>query len=122
MTAPRVTPWRTVIVASKPGDLLLSRLMLNLNEPNKIADTSWITPGRYIGIWWGMHMKKNTWEMGPTHGASTENVLEYIDFAAKHNFSGVLVEGWNIGWEDWKSYDFLTPYPDFDIKKITDYA
>lgn len=122
MTAPRVTPWRTVIVADTPGGLLLSRLMLNLNEPNKIADTSWITPGRYIGVWWGMHMKKNTWEMGPKHGATTENVMKYIDFAAKHNFSGVLVEGWNTGWEDWKSFDFLTPYPDFNIKKITDYA
>lgn len=122
MTARRITPWRTVIVGDKPADLLLSRLMLNLNEPNKIVDTSWITPGRYIGIWWGMHMKKNTWEMGPIHGATTENVMKYIDFAAKHNFSGVLVEGWNKGWEDWKSFDFLTSYPDFDIRKITDYA
>lgn len=119
---PFVTPWRTLIIAEKAGDLLLSRLMLNLNEPSKIKDTSWIKPGRYIGIWWGMHMKKYTWEMGPNHGAKTENVLRYIDFAAKYHFSGVLVEGWNKGWEDWKSYDFLESYPDFDIKKITDYA
>lgn len=120
--APFITPWRTLIIAEKASDLLLSRLMLNLNEPSKINDTSWIKPGRYIGIWWGMHMKKYTWEMGPNHGAKTENVLRYIDFASKYHFSGVLVEGWNKGWEDWKSYDFLESYPDFDIKKITEYA
>ena len=119
---PFQSPWRTLIIAENAGDLLLSRLMLNLNEPNKIADTSWIKPGRYIGIWWGMHMKKTTWEMGPNHGAKTENVMRHIDFAAKHNFSGVLVEGWNLGWEDWKNFEFTKPYPDFDIQKITDYA
>jgi len=119
---PFQTPWRTLIIAENAGDLLLSRLMLNLNEPNKIEDTSWIKPGRYIGIWWGMHMKKYTWEMGPNHGAKTDNVLRYIDFAAKHQFSGVLVEGWNLGWEDWKSFEFYKPYPDFNIQKITDYA
>jgi len=119
---PFQTPWRTLIIAENAGDLLLSRLMLNLNEPNKIDDTSWIKPGRYIGIWWGMHMKKNTWEIGPNHGAKTENVLKYIDFAAKHKFAGVLVEGWNFGWEDWKNFEFDQPYADFDIKKITDYA
>lgn len=119
---PFQTPWRTLIIAQSAGDLLLSRLMLNLNEPNKIEDVSWIKPGRYIGIWWSMHMKKNTWEMGPNHGAKTENVLRYIDFAAQNHFSGVLVEGWNRGWEDWKSFDFIQSYPDFDIKKITDYA
>ncbi|WP_165021563.1 glycoside hydrolase family 97 protein [Dysgonomonas sp. ZJ279] len=122
MTAPHVTPWRTMIIADSPGDLLLSRLMLNLNEPSKIEDTSWITPGRYIGIWWGMHMKEYTWDQGPKHGATTENVIKYIDFAAKHNFAGVLVEGWNKGWEDWQSFEFSIPYPDFDIAKITDYA
>lgn len=119
---PSVSPWRTLIVAKSAGDLMLSRLMLNLNEPSQIEDTSWIKPGRYIGIWWGMHMKTNTWYMGPTHGAETSNVLRYIDFAAKHNFAGVLVEGWNKGWEDWKSFEFSTPYPDFDIKKITEYG
>lgn len=119
---PSVSPWRTLIVAKSAGDLMLSRLMLNLNEPSQIEDTSWIKPGRYIGIWWGMHMKTNTWDMGPTHGAETSNVLRYIDFAARHNFAGVLVEGWNKGWEDWKSFEFSTPYPDFDIKKITEYG
>lgn len=121
-TAPTHTPWRTMIIAGSAGDLLLSRLMLNLNEPNQLGDVSWIKPGRYIGIWWGMHMKKYTWEAGPNHGAATDNVLRYIDFAAKHQFSGVLVEGWNKGWEDWKSFEFDKPYPDFDIKTITDYA
>lgn len=122
MKAPHNTPWRTVIIADTPGDLLLSGLMLNLNEPCKIEDTSWIHPGRYVGIWWGMHMKKYTWEQGPEHGAKTENVIKYIDFAAKHNFEGVLVEGWNKGWEDWKTFDFTAPYSDFDISRITDYA
>lgn len=122
MKAPHTTPWRTMIIAESAGDLLLSRLMLNLNEPSKIEDTSWIQPGRYIGIWWGMHMKKYTWEEGPKHGATTENTIRYIDFAAKHNFQGVLVEGWNKGWEDWKSFEFTAPYSDFDIAKITDYA
>ena len=120
--APFNTPWRTMIIANSAGDLMLSRLMLNLNEPNKLGDVSWIKPGRYIGIWWAIHMEKYTWKAGPTHGAKTESVLRYIDFAAKHNFSGVLVEGWNKGWEDWKDFKFTEPYPDFDIKKITDYA
>jgi len=122
MKATHVSPWRTMIIADNAGDLLLSRLMLNLNEPSKIEDTSWIQPGRYVGIWWGMHMKKYTWEQGPKHGATTENTMKYIDFAAKHNFEGVLVEGWNKGWEDWKSFEFTQPYPDFDIAKISDYA
>jgi alpha-glucosidase len=104
--APSTTPWRTVIIAKSTGDLMLSRLMLNLNEPNKLGDVSWIKPGRYIGIWWAIHMEKYTWKAGPNHGAKTENVLRYIDFAAKHNFSGVLVEGWNKGWEDWKDFQF----------------
>lgn len=120
--APFNTPWRTMIIANSAGDLMLSRLMLNLNEPNKLGNVSWIKPGRYIGIWWAIHMEKYTWKAGPTHGAKTENVLRYIDFAAKHKFSGVLVEGWNKGWEDWKDFKFTEPYPDFDIKKITDYA
>ena len=120
--APFNTPWRTMIIASSAGDLMLSRLMLNLNESNKLGNVSWIKPGRYIGIWWAIHMEKYTWKAGPKHGANTENVLRYIDFAAKHKFSGVLVEGWNKGWEDWKDFKFTEPYPDFDIKKITDYA
>jgi len=124
---PFVSPWRTVIIARKPGELMLSRLMLNLNEPSKITDTSWIKPGRYIGIWWGMHLEKYTWGQGPKHGATTENTMRYLDFAAKHGFSGVLVEGWNEGWDgDWVTngdqFKFTKPYPDFDIKKITDYA
>lgn len=127
MKAPGVTPWRTLIIAEKPGDLILSRLMLNLNEPSKIKDTSWIKPGRYIGIWWGMHMEKYTWYQGPKHGATTANTKQYIDFASKHGFSGVLVEGWNKGWEnDWtkegKKFSFTEAYSDFDIQEITKYA
>ncbi len=127
MQAPGTTPWRTLIIADTPGDLLLSRLMLNLNEPSKIEDTSWIKPGRYIGIWWGMHMNAYTWHIGPKHGATTENTKRYIDFAAKHGFSGVLVEGWNTGWEnDWTKegdkFSFTQAYPDFDIDGITAYA
>lgn len=125
--APFVSPWRTIIIADKPGDLITSYLILNLNEPCKIEDISWIEPQRYIGIWWGMHMEKYTWNMGPKHGATTKNTIEYIDFAAKHGFGGVLVEGWNYGWENnWTDegdkFNFTTPYPDFDIEKITNYA
>lgn len=124
---PLNTPWRTIIIAEKPGDLILSRMMLNLNEPCALEDVSWIEPGRYIGIWWGMHMKDYTWEAGDKHGATTENTKRYIDFAAAHGFSGVLVEGWNIGWDgDWSAngdqFSFTEAYPDFDIKEITDYA
>ena len=122
VTTQRATPWRTMIIAETAGDLLLSRLMLNLNEPSKLDDTSWIKPGRYIGIWWGMHMKKYTWEQGPKHGATTKITKEYIDFAAAHNFAGVLVEGWNYGWEQWKDYEFAVPYPDFNIAEISAYA
>lgn len=127
MKAPGVTPWRTLIIADKPGDLILSRLMLNLNEPCKVEDTSWIKPDRYIGIWWGMHMESYTWAPGPKHGATTENTMRYIDFAAKHGFSGVLVEGWNYGWEnDWTregdKFSFTRPYPDFNIEKVSKYA
>lgn len=125
--APFVSPWRYMIIAEKPGDLITSYLGLNLNDPCKIEDTSWIEPGRYIGIWWGMHMEKYTWYMGPKHGATTANTMRYIDFAAKHGFSGVLVEGWNYGWENnWTSegdkFSFTKAYPDFDIEKITKYA
>lgn len=125
--APGVTPWRTLIIAESAADLLLSRLMLNLNEPSKIEDTSWITPGRYIGIWWDMHMGNNTWHLGPQHGATTANTKRYIDFAAKYGFSGVLVEGWNTGWEhDWTQeghrFSFTESYPDFDLPAVTAYA
>ena len=116
------TPWRTLTIASTPGELMTSRLMLNLNEPSKIKDTSWIEPGRYIGIWWSIHKKQNTWEMGPTHGATTQNVKKYIDFAARHGFSGVLAEGWNPGWGRGERVTYLKAYPDFDIEEVCRYA
>lgn len=124
---PMQSPWRTIIIAENPGDLMLSRLMLNLNEPCRIEDTSWCKPGRYIGIWWGMHMKDWTWEQGPKHGATTENTKRYIDFAAANGYDGVLVEGWNLGWDgDWNvngdKFSFTKSYPDFDLKEVTDYA
>lgn len=121
MKAPGVTPWRTMIVAESVGDLLLSRLMLNLNEPCRIQNTSWLQPGRYIGIWWTYHMHKHTWHTGPRHGATTANALRHIDFAARHGFQGVLIEGWNKGWDTYH-FNFTEPYPDFDLKQITDYA
>lgn len=121
VTDTRVSPWRTMIVAESAGDLLLSRLMLNLNEPCRIEDTSWIQPMRYVGIWWAYHMKHNTWHAGPDHGATTENTIRHIDFAAKNHFGGVLVEGWNEDWATWK-FSFTKPYADFDIQRITDYG
>lgn len=117
-----VTPWRTIVVCPTAGDLLLSRMMLNLNEPCAIDDTSWIEPGRYLGIWWCIHKKKNTWEMGPTHGATTDNVKRYIDFAARHDFAGVLAEGWNPGWGEGETVTYLRAYPDFDIDEVCRYA
>ncbi|MDV6167412.1 glycoside hydrolase family 97 protein [Flavobacterium sp. DG1-102-2] len=124
---PFYTPWRTVIVGKTPGDLAVSQLTLNLNEPSKIEDTSWIETSKYIGIWWGIHLDNYTWSQGPKHGATTKNTKEYIDFAAKNKLDGVLVEGWNIGWDgDWtadgSSFSFVKPYPDFDIEEITKYA
>lgn len=124
---PFQTPWRTIIVGKTPGDLVTSTLMLNLNEPSKIEDLSWITPSKYIGIWWGMHLEKFTWSQGPKHGATTKNTKEYIDFAAKNNFDGVLVEGWNEGWDgNWtdhgSAFSFVKPYPDFNLEEITKYA
>ena len=116
------TPWRTIIIGKRPGDLMTSRLMLNLNEPCQWEDTSWIEPGRYLGIWWSIHKKQNTWEMGPTHGATTENVKRYIDFAARHGFSGVLAEGWNPGWGEGEQISYLKSYPDFDIEEVCKYA
>ena len=125
--APFETPWRTLIVGEKPGDLVTSYLMLNLNEPCKLKDISWIKPSKYVGIWWGMHLEKYTWGQGPIHGATTANTERYIDFAAANGFSGVLVEGWNEGWDgDWPNngnvFSFTKPYPDFDIEKICKYA
>jgi alpha-glucosidase len=124
---PLVTPWRTIILAEKPGDLASSCLMLNLNDPCKIEDVSWIKPGKYIGIWWSMHQGIFTWSQGPKHGATTENTKKYIDFASENSFSGVLAEGWNRGWEgDWTqhgdSFSFTNSCPDFDIQEITSYA
>jgi alpha-glucosidase len=126
-STPFKTPWRTVQIAEKPGNLITSYLILNLNDPNKLGDVSWITSGKYVGIWWGMHIDKYTWGSGEKHGATTENAKRYIDFAAKYGFIGVLIEGWNIGWDgNWiqngSLFNFTTPYPDFDIKEVTRYA
>lgn len=121
VTDTRVSPWRTLIIADNAGDMMLSRLMLNLNEPCRIANTSWIKPQRYIGIWWCYHMRYNTWAAGPDHGATTENTKKYMDFAARNGFDAVLVEGWN---PDWATYKFVfdRAYPDFDIEAVTDYG
>ncbi len=126
VTTPFATPWRTMIIGDTPGDLVTSYMMLNLNDPCAIADASFCKPMKYIGVWWEMHLGNGTWYYGPEHGANTAHVKEYIDFAAENGIPGVLVEGWNIGWEgDWPRndhFDFTKPYPDFDIKEITDYA
>jgi hypothetical protein len=147
MQAPGTSPWRTVIVSDDAREILASKMTYNLNEPNKIEDTSWIKPVKYMGVWWEMITGKSSWSYtndlpsiqigitdystakpNGTHGATTANVKKYIDFASLHGFDGVLVEGWNIGWEDWfghhKDYvfDFLTPYPDFDLPGLRDYA
>lgn len=116
------SPWRTMIISKTAGGLLTSNLMLNLNEPSQIKDTSWIEPGRYIGIWWSIHKKQNTWEMGPAHGATIENVKRYMDFAARHGFSGVLAEGWNPGWGQGEKISYLESYPDFDMHEVTQYG
>jgi alpha-glucosidase len=125
--APSVTPWRTIQIADKPGDLITSYLILNLNEPNKIEDTSWIKPAKYVGIWWEMHLDKSTWGPGPNHGATTDNTKRYIDFAAEHGFDHVLVEGWNVGWdENWFEsgavFSFTEPMEDFDLEGMAQYA
>lgn len=125
-SAPLKTPWRTLQVQATPGDLITSYLILNLNEPNKLDDVSWIKPGKYNGMWWGMHIKTHTWEGGPKHGATTENMKELIDFASRHKLSAVLAEGWNEGWEgDWTvsgNFSFTKPYPDYDLDIISQYA
>ncbi|WP_194868017.1 glycoside hydrolase family 97 protein [Pseudoalteromonas sp. PPB1] len=117
------TPWRTIQIGAQATDLLNSRLILNLNEPNKLGDVSWVEPGKYLGIWWGMHIGKNTWGSGEKHGATTERTKEYLSFAAEHGFDGVLVEGWNTGWDgDWffngDVFSFTETYPDFDLDTI----
>lgn len=146
MQTPAKSPWRTIIVSDDARDILASKMTLNLNEPCVYEDTSWIKPTKYIGVWWEMITGKSTWaytylphvkldlvdysRLTPNgrHAANTEHVKEYIDFAAEHGFDAVLVEGWNIGWEDWigksKDYvfDFITPYPDFDVEEIERYA
>lgn len=147
MQTPCHTPWRTVMVTDDAREILASRLILNLNEPCAIEDTSWIKPVKYVGVWWEMITGKSDWaytqelpsvHLGVTdyaavkpsgrHAANNENVRRYIDFAAEHGFDQVLVEGWNVGWEDWfghtKDYvfDFVTPYPDFDIEALNNYA
>lgn len=146
MQTPCHTPWRTVIVSQNAADILSSKIVLNLNEPSKLEDVSWIKPQKYVGIWWEMHVDKSSWsysnvnnvKIGLTdwkslpphgrHGATTENTKKYIDFAAKNGFSGVLVEGWNVGWEDWfgnwkeNVFDFVTPYPDFNVDELQKYA
>ena len=144
---PTKTPWRTIMVSDDARNILASRLILNLNDPCALADTSWIKPVKYIGVWWEMITGKSSWaytddlptikldevdytkvKPNGTHAANNDKVRHYIDFAAKHGFDQVLVEGWNVGWEDWfghrKDYvfDFVTPYPDFDIKALNDYA
>lgn len=146
LQTPFNTPWRTVLVSDKATDILASKTILNLNEPTTIPDPSWIKPMKYVGIWWEMHANVGTWNYADTtnlvlkttdwknlkpnnkHSANTANVKRYIDFAAAHGFGGVLVEGWNVGWEDWfgqwkeEVFDFITPYPDFDVNEIHKYA
>ena len=146
LQAPCVSPWRTVIASDDAGDILLSNITLNLNEPCAFEDVSWIKPVKYIGVWWELITGKSSWaysdlpsvKLGETdftkvesngrHAANTAHVKEHIDFAAKHGFDAVLVEGWNIGWEDWFGrskdfvFDFVTPYPDFDVVELRDYA
>ncbi|WP_462155538.1 glycoside hydrolase family 97 protein [Pseudoalteromonas piscicida] len=117
------TPWRTLQIGDEATDLLNSHLILNLNEPNKLGDVSWVEPGKYIGIWWGMHINKNTWGSGEKHGATTARTKEYLSFAADNGFDGVLVEGWNIGWDgDWffngDVFSFTDAYADFNIDEV----
>lgn len=122
VATPFATPWRFMAIADDLSGLCASRIMLNLNEPCKISDTSWIKPMKFIGIWWGMHLGSMTWHMGPKHGATTDNMLRYLDFAAQNGIEAVLAEGWNVGWEDWKHFDFTTPYPDWDMERIVAHA
>ncbi|CAN5304968.1 glycoside hydrolase family 97 protein [soil metagenome] len=122
--APFASPWRTLQISDTAAGLIDSSLILNLNEPCKLDDVSWFKPMKYVGVWWEMHLELKTWNSGPKHGATTENAIKHIDFAAKHGFGGVLVEGWNIGWDgQWfangSDFSFTQPYPDFDIEAVT---
>jgi alpha-glucosidase len=124
---PFVTPWRTITIADDAPGLYMSNLILNLNEPNRLGDVSWVKPFKYVGIWWGMHLGEKTWGSGPKHGATTAETKRYIDFAAANGFRGVLVEGWNEGWDgDWfakgDEFSFTEPYPDFDLAGLAAYA
>lgn len=126
-TGPFTTPWRTILVGTTPGALADSRIELNLNEPNSLGDVKWVKPMKYVGVWWEMHLGKATWSSGPHHGATTANVKRYMDFAAKYGFGGVLVEGWNKGWDgDWTShgeeFSFTESAADFDLAAVTAYA
>lgn len=123
----RVSPWRAIIIGRKAADILLSRMALNLNEPCKIEDTSWLKPAKYVGIWWALQKQRWTWSQGERHGATTENTKRYIDFAARHGLGGVLVEGWNYGWDtDWTKhgdgFSFTKAYPDYDLEGLCRYA
>ncbi|WP_299550627.1 glycoside hydrolase family 97 protein [Seonamhaeicola sp.] len=143
LAAPFKTPWRTIQIAERAGDLIESKLILNLNEPNKIGDVSYFTPMKYVGIWWEMHIGKSTWDFeatqdmttytqgkasSKTHGANTKNAKRYIDFASEHGIKGLLVEGWNTGWNQWLSgdregiFDFMTSYPDYNFEEVIAYA
>ena len=124
---PFATPWRTIAIADKAGGLVESNLILNLNEPNKLGDVGWFQPAKYMGVWWSLHLDKQTWGTGPKHGATTANTRRVIDFAAKNGFRGVLVEGWNVGWDgDWFAngwgFDFRKPTPDYDLQGLAKYA
>ncbi|MBL7858663.1 MAG: glycoside hydrolase family 97 protein [Cyclobacteriaceae bacterium] len=129
LQTPARTPWRTILISDKATDILDSKMILNLNDPSVIDDPSWIKPQKFIGVWWEMHIGKGTWDLASgKHAANTENVKRYIDFASRFGFDGVLVEGWNVGWEDWfgnwkeNVFDFITPYSDYDIQYLTAYA
>jgi alpha-glucosidase len=127
LAVPSTTPWRTLQISDSAAGLVDSSLILNLNEPNALGDVSWFKPMKYVGIWWEMHLELKTWGSGPKHGATTENAIRHIDFAAEHGFGGVLIEGWNVGWDgDWFGngwdYSFTQPYPDFDIERIAAHA
>ncbi|HEY4079964.1 MAG TPA: glycoside hydrolase family 97 protein [Burkholderiaceae bacterium] len=121
------TPWRTLVIADNAAGLYESNLTLNLNEPNKLGDVSWVHPGKFVGVWWEMHLQKSTWNTGAQHGATTANTKRYIDFAARNGFRGVLVEGWNVGWDGvWvgstSAFDYVKSTPDFDLPAVTAYA
>ena len=124
---PFATPWRTIEISDRAGGLVESSLILNLNEPNKLGDVSWFKSHKYVGVWWSLHLDTETWATGPRHGATTANTKRYIDFAAANGFRGVLVEGWNVGWDgDWFAngwdFDFRMPTPDYDLQGLAAYA